>query len=423
MHPGMTDATDAHLAAQYEAYPYPLRDPKEDARRLVVGSPSHLLEVDHWIFAGRRRRSQPLRALMAGGGSGDGTLMLAQHLASAGRPGEVTWFDRSSSARQVAEARAAVRRLDNIRFVQGSIPELAGSGLGPFDYIDCCGVLHHLPDPLAGLQALVSVLAPGGGLGLMVYAPHGRTGVYMLQDALRLLAPGPDQGSESLDPSSRVELAKRLWRQVPATAWLKQNPWLTDHISGGDPGLYDLLLNPRDQAFTVPAFNALLQAAGLRVQCWVEPLRYDPDAYLSDPKLRARTALLSPLHRAALAEAMCGNMGIHIVYCVRADDPPLAPAWEDLNSVPVLREIDGEKLAKGLPPSGVLPVAFDGLRVGLPLPRLAGAILARVDGHRSIGEIGDALAAHGISREVFSRDFALLAKALQSLNRLLLAAP
>ena len=61
--------------------------------------------------------------------------------------------------------------------------------MGPFDYIDCCGVLHHLPDPADGLAALLSVLAPGGGLGLMVYAPHGRTGVYMLQDALRLLAP------------------------------------------------------------------------------------------------------------------------------------------------------------------------------------------------------------------------------------------
>jgi hypothetical protein len=323
----------------------------------------------------------------------------------------------------VAEARAATRSLTNIRFVNGSILELAESGLGPFDYIDCCGVLHHLPDPLQGLRNLVSVLAPGGGLGLMVYAPHGRTGVYMLQDALRLLAPGPDQGPEGLAPAARVDLAKRLWRQVPETAWLKQNPWLTDHISGGDAGLYDLLLNPRDQAYTVPQFNALVEAAGLRVQAWVEPLRYDPDAYLSDPKLRARTALLSPLQRASLAEAMCGNMGIHIVYCVRADDPAHAPAWEDPASVPVLREMDGEKLAKGLPPSGVLPVGFDGLRVGLPLPRLAGAILKLVDGKRSIGEIGDALAANGIARDVFARDFAALAKAMQSINRLLLAAP
>ena len=35
----MTDATDARLAAQYEAYPYPQRDPKDEKKRLIVGSP------------------------------------------------------------------------------------------------------------------------------------------------------------------------------------------------------------------------------------------------------------------------------------------------------------------------------------------------------------------------------------------------
>ena len=43
----MTDATDRRLAAQYEAYPYPARDPRDEAKRLVVGSPSHLREIDH----------------------------------------------------------------------------------------------------------------------------------------------------------------------------------------------------------------------------------------------------------------------------------------------------------------------------------------------------------------------------------------
>ena len=123
--------------------------------------------------------------------------------------------------------------------------------------------------------------------------------------------------------------ARRLWRQVPETAWLKRNPWLTDHISGGDAGLYDLLLNPRDAAFTVPALDALVGAAGLRIACWVEPVRYDPDVYLPDPKLRARTAGLDPVQRAALAEAITGNMGIHIVYCVRAETPVPEPPWTD----------------------------------------------------------------------------------------------
>jgi SAM-dependent methyltransferase len=413
----MTDPTDARLADQYEAFPYPARDPREEAKRLIVGSPSHLREIDHWIFGTSRPAGQPLRALVAGGGTGDGTIMLAQQMAWAGRPGQVTWLDRSAAARRIAEARAAARGLDNIRFVEGSLLDLPGSGLGAFDYIDCCGVLHHLPDPLAGLRALVAALAPGGGMGLMVYAPHGRTGVYMLQDALRLLAP-PDQ-----PPPARVETARRLWKQVPETAWLRRNPWLTDHLSGGDAGLYDLLLNPRDAAFTVPELAALVAAAGLRVACWVEPVRYDPDSYLSDPKLRARTAQLAPLERAALAEAVTANMGIHIVYCVRAGDPEPLRAWEDPEAVPVLREMDGPTLAKGLPRDGTIAVTFDGLRVVLPMPRLAGAILQRVDGRRSLGAIADEMAAHGVSREAFWRDLAALRATMEPMNRLLLAAP
>ena len=413
----MQDATDSHLAEQYEAYPYPARNPRDEAKRLIVGSPSHLREIDHWVFGARRPASQPLQALMAGGGSGDGTMMLAQQLASAGRPGHVTWLDRSAAARAVAEQRARVRGLSNVSFRNGSLLDLATLGLGEFDYIDCCGVLHHLPDPAAGLASLAGALAPGGGIGLMVYAPHGRTGVYMLQDALRLLAP------DSMPPAERVEIAKRLWKQLPETAWLRRNAWIDDHIRGGDAGLYDLLLNPRDIAFTVPQLAALIEGAGLQLRCFLEPGRYDPDRLLPDPRLRARTATLDAVGRAALAEAMAGNMGIHVAYCTRAADTPPQPAWDDPASVPVLREIDGPTLAKGIPPDGVLRIAFDDIRVGVPLPRLAAAILSRVDGRRSIGEIGAALAANGVAPEAFLRDFAALRAGLEPFNRLLLAAP
>lgn len=412
----MSDAADAALAAQYESYPYPQRDPRDEAKRLIVGSPSHLREVDHWIFGARRPAAQPLKALIAGGGSGDATLMLAQQMASAGRAGSVTWLDRSAAARKVAGARVAARSLDNVIFEEGSLLDLPASGLGPFDYIDCCGVLHHLPDPLAGLRALVSVLAPGGGVGLMVYAPHGRTGVYMVQDALRLLAPA------SQPPRERVEVAKRLWRQLPDTNWLRRNPWITDHVKGGDAGIYDLLLNPRDIAFTVPKLAGMVAAAGLEIRCLVEPFRYDPDSFLTDPRLRERTAGLDPVQRAALAEATSGNMGIHIAYCVRAGQAAPAPAWDDLDSVPVLRELDGPKLAATIPADGVLRIAFDGLTVPVALPRLAQAILARVDGQRSIGAIGDELAQMGVSREAFAKDFAAVARAMERVNRLLLAA-
>jgi 2-polyprenyl-3-methyl-5-hydroxy-6-metoxy-1,4-benzoquinol methylase len=413
----MTDPTDRQLAAQYEAYPYPHRDPRDEAKRLIVGSPGHLREIDHWVFGATRPTSRPLRALIAGGGSGDATIMLAQQMARDGRAGMVTWLDRSSAALKIAQARAAARGLTNIVWEQRSLLDLPGSGLGPFDYIDCCGVLHHLPDPDAGVRALLAVLAPGGGMGLMVYAPHGRTGIYMIQDGLRLLAPAYE------DPEMRLDLARRVMKLLPETAWLRANRSVTDHLSGGDAGLYDLLLNPRDQAFTVPALHDLLARAGLSVSCWVEPIRYDPIPLLPDPRLRARIATLSPMRRAALAEALAGNIAAHIVYCTRTGEPPERADAFSPDSVPICREMTGEDLAKGIQADSTLFVNLDGLRVPVPLPAMARAILPLIDGKRSLAEIRMLCAARGTRIEVFDRAWQELFSAMERINRLLIAAP
>ena len=393
----MTDATDARLAEQYEAYPYPRRDPREEAKRLIVGSPGHLREIDHWVFGARRPASRPLRALIAGGGTGDATIMLAQQMARASRTGSVTWLDRSAASLKIAQARAAARGLTNIVWEQRSLLDLPRSGLGPFDYIDCCGVLHHLPNPAEGLRALLSVLAPGGGLGLMVYAPHGRTGVYMLQEALRLLAPADEA------PAARLDVAKRVMRHLPETAWLRRNGFLDDHVNGGDAGLYDLLLNPRDRAFTVRDLHALLAGEGLAVTCWVEPARYDPIPLLPDPRLRARVEALDPLDRAALAEALAGNVSAHIVYCVRADERVERSDFIAADAVPVLRELSGSELAGGIAPDGTITFVVDGLRLPIALPPLAPAILRLVDGQRSVGAIAAELAQRGTGVQAFER--------------------
>lgn len=166
------------------------------------------MEIDHFLYGGRRDWSQPFRALVAGSGTGDGLIMLAQKLADIGCPAEISYLDMSEASRAVAEARAAARGLGSIRFVTGDL--LSAPELGRFDYIDCCGVLHHLPDPDAGFAALAEALAPGGGIGLMVYAPYGRTGVYPLQAAFgRLLRDDP--------PAEQVRLAlAALARHVAA---------------------------------------------------------------------------------------------------------------------------------------------------------------------------------------------------------------
>ena len=385
----MTDRFDEALAAQYETLPYPERRPEDEARRLLLGSPSHLREIDHWVFGAARPRARPLRVLVAGGGTGDATVMLAEQMRRFGQAGSITQLDRSAASLAIGRARVAARGLD-VRFEEGSLLDLPASGLGPFDYIDCVGVLHHLPDPAEGLRALVAVLAPGGGLGLMVYAPHGRTGVYMVQDALRLLAP-PER-----TPKERLDLARRVLRHLPESAWLRHNRSVTDHLAGGDAGVFDLLLNPRDRALAVPDLLDLLQGAGLEATCWLEPLRYDPDAYLPDPRLRAAAAALGADQRRALAEALSGTMSTHVVYVVRAGEAARLPDPTAPGMIPVAREVPGEELARRIRPDGTYLFTCEALSVPIPLPAAAAAILRLVDGRRSVAEVTAALEARGI---------------------------
>ena len=413
------EPADARVRAQYEAYPYPARDPKDEARRLILGSPSHLWELNHYVFAGRRDFSRPFRALVAGGGTGDGLVMLAQQLADIGCPAEIAYLDLSEAARGVAESRAEVRGLGNIRFHTLSLLDLADAGLGPFDYIDCCGVLHHLEDPLAGLNALSSVLADDGGLGVMVYGALGRTGVYPAQEMLRLLL-----GDE--DPAARVRLARRLLDRLPPTNWLRRNPHLADHVAGGDAGLYDLLLHSRDRAYLVPEIAELARATGMRITAFIEPVRYDPAAYLPDPALLERLAGLDWLGRCAFAELFAGNLRKHIFYLVKEGNPgPWVAAPDDLLAVPVFKDPAEDGLRSQARPGVALTATFDGVRFRLPLPPLAAAMLARIDGEHSLREIhGDLRAANpGLDEAAFREQFGRLFAALNGLGALYLRYP
>ena len=376
------------VRAQYEALPYPPRDPREEALRLITGTPSHILEVNHYLFSGRLNFSRPFRALVAGGGTGDACIMLAQQLVDRRCPGEVVYLDLSTASRAVCEARAKARGLRNINFLTGSLLDLPTMPIGQFDYIDCTGVLHHLPDPSAGLKALASVLQPDGGVGVMLYGQYGRTGVYPLQEMLRTLAP------LSAKIEDRIAMAKRLIRFLPTTNLFRRNPYLNDHVTGGDAGLYDLLLHSIDRAYTVPDIAALASDAGLRVVAFLEPVRYEPATYMSDPVIARMASALPLIERAAFAERLAGNLRTHVFYATRAGFDTVARP-EDTQSIPVLREMDAQKLAAGLQPGSPLVANLDGFPWRAQLPPLPPRIISQIDGRRPVAEIYTSLGRQG----------------------------
>ncbi len=403
------------VRAQYEALPYPPRDPRDEAIRLITGTPSHVLEINHYLFSGRLNFTRPFRALVAGGGTGDACVMLAQQLADRRCPGEVVYLDLSSASRQVCEARAKARGLRNIQFVTGSLLDLPAMNIGQFDYIDCTGVLHHLPEPAAGMRALVSVLQPDGGIGVMLYGEYGRSGVYPLQEMLRTLAP------PSMALEDRLAMAKRLIRFLPTTNLFRRNPYLNDHVTGGDAGLYDLVLHSCDRAFTVPDVGAMAAAAGLRVVAFLEPVRYEPATYMSDPVIARQMSSLPLLERAAFAERLAGNLRTHVFYATRAGFDTVARP-EDTSAIPVLRDMDAQKLAAGLQPGSPLIANLDGFPWRAQLPALAPRIISQIDGRKTVAEIYTSLGAQGglPQWEDFYAQFEDLYVKLNGVNHLLL---
>lgn len=411
---------DRLVRSQYESYPYPKRDPADEHKRLITGSPSNIPEVNHYIFGGRRDLSKPFKALVAGGGTGDAAIMLAQNMVDLSMPGEVVHLDLSGPSQAIARERAEIRGLTNIRFVEGSLLEIATLAPGPWDYIDCCGVLHHLQNPDAGLAALTSQLAPDGGIGIMVYGEYGRTGVYQMQDMLRMVAP-----SDVVDDAQRVDMAKRLADALPPTAWLNRNGLMRDHIGGGDPGVFDLFLHSRDRAYTVPQIVDWVTGADLELVTFIEPFRYDPAWLVRDPRMLKRLEPLDAMSRAAFAELFTGNIKKHIFYAQRRGNDVTPPTTDHPEAVPVLVNGSAPEAEKNMPAGGKITVSIDGMKVDMTVPGIARMIVGLCDGERSLADIHNAVQQKRseLDYDAFKAQFDALYRVMNAINKMVLRLP
>ncbi|MCC9620971.1 class I SAM-dependent methyltransferase [Thalassospira sp. MA62] len=400
---------------QYETYPYPARDPADEDKRLVTGSPGNWDEVVHYVFGGRDPSiSSKIKILVAGGGTGDALVMLAQQARDRKVKADIVYIDLSESSRAIAEARIKRRGLDkNVTFVNGSFVDLAKE-YGPFDYIDCCGVLHHLPEPDAGLRALADALKPSGGMGLMVYGEIGRIGVYHMQEMMERL-------DAEAGGAKRLKFGKSLFNALPGTNWLKRNPFVGDHINGGDAGFYDLLLHQQDRAYRVDEVFDFVEQAGLRIQNFIEPMRYDPTTYCSRHDVLEKAVHAPFRDRAALAELMAGNITKHTFYVVKSKSK-VRPPMPSCDAVPVFTRVDGAALARSVAKTGHMKITFTGLSVTRDLPAASPAIMSRIDGNRTIKQIYDLFDPKPDKYE-FDAQFAVMYSVLNGANLMYLRMP
>ncbi|HXE27508.1 MAG TPA: tetratricopeptide repeat protein [Stellaceae bacterium] len=390
----LKQASHSGVRGQYESLPFPARDPEGERYVRYITPPDILAKVNQYCFGGTRDFSKGLRVLVAGCGTGDSVMWLGEQLRDT--PSEIVALDLSSASIEIASARAAVRGLAKVHFVNASLLEAPQLGLGAFDYITCLGVLHHLPDPEAGLRALESVLAPDGGMGLMVYGLPGRAHIYAMQEVLRSMTAGID------DREQKLALARSVLAHLPATNPFRQREgW--ENIQAGylkdDTNLWDTLLHEQDRAYTASGVREFLSSAGLHLQAFgtykAAPatcsLQYDLDLYVGDPAERARLASLPQAQREDLAEALDGSLALHTFYATRAPDAALDPTAPEA-VLSAMSEFGSHALAQAITPGASRPIVLRNGRsiTYAPSPQTQ-RFLAAIDGRHSNAEIAQSL--------------------------------
>lgn len=180
---------DELVARQYKdwVYPHPIPDMSEFVKQSFDLSDPSLFRRKLWP---RKIEPENLSILIAGCGANQ-----AAHYAFTNRNSEVLGIDVSDSSLGHEAHLKQKHGLGNLELLQMSLGEIGSLGR-TFDLIICTGVLHHLPDPDAGLRCLRDVLKPHGVISLMLYGSFPRVGVYMLQEVFRQL--GLKQDAEGI---------------------------------------------------------------------------------------------------------------------------------------------------------------------------------------------------------------------------------
>jgi SAM-dependent methyltransferase len=390
----------AMVKAHYESHPDP-------APETCPVGPAQLDRIDDnlhfgWSWHRHRfcfRRSEGLKILDAGCGTGISTLALAR----LNPRSSVLGIDFSASSLELARSRAAAQPDLPVEFRALDVEAPLPGALGPFDFIVCRNVLAQVDAPGQVLRNLAARLDGRGLLMASFPSRGGRHPAFQMRRSIHALAE-PGMSIEELARIG-VELFRALRSDHPIR-------WYEAHLNGpGLPGVERVIagyLNEPERTWTLEEAVALVEDAGLQFlyaplrQPWVADRALVQADVSSDLKQRVERA--TELSRSVLIDALDPSLhgDQYRIYACPAEFEPRLPGWpETCQRDPAATEgLIPHRTALARPDrtgadpattrGGVTYRAVTGA-VGELLQR-SHALLQAVDGKRTCGEIQTSLA-------------------------------
>jgi len=244
----ITAGVSEEVRGQYEQHPYP-----RWVKLPIAPHPSR--------FNDHMRRTLPLapfkpilddsslEALVAGCGTGSHSILLARRYHGV----RVLAIDLSLSSISYAKRKTLELGIANIDYAQADILKLGDIGRS-FDIIESVGVLHHLADPFGGWLTLLSLLRPGGIMGLGFYSEIARRHVVKAREIIA--AHGYASTSDDIR-RFRQDMAVR-----EASDELRWLSGISDFYSTSE--CRDLLFHVQEHRLTLRQIESFLAEIGLQ---------------------------------------------------------------------------------------------------------------------------------------------------------------
>lgn len=310
----LSQDTSAAVQRLYDTYPFP-------PEPLFDEPPPGYNWRWNWVAAynfcmGQKPQREDIRILDAGCGTGVGT----EYLVHLNPEASVVGIDLSAAALSIASERCRRSGASRVEFHHLSLYD-AEQLDGEFDLINCVGVLHHLPDPIRGIQSMAAKLAPGGLMHIFVYAELGRWEIQLMQKAIALL-----QGNQRGDYHNGVQLGRQLFSALPEDNRLvkrEKERWSLENMR--DANFADMYVHPQEIDYNIETLFELIDASGLEFIGFSNPRDWQMGRLLGkNPGLIERAKGLSDRQQYRLIELLDPEAVTHYEFFLGR--PPLAKA-------------------------------------------------------------------------------------------------
>jgi 2-polyprenyl-3-methyl-5-hydroxy-6-metoxy-1,4-benzoquinol methylase len=260
------------IRQQFEMAPYPTIPLESSAKDNLNILYLHNLVTAFYLKNHQIIDTKDKVILDVGCGSGYTSLVLAE-----ANPGaKIVGMDISEKSVELARQRLQYHGFNNSEFYTLTAEELPSLKL-QFDYINCDEVLYLLPDPIAGLRAMKTVLKPDGIIRANLHSSLQREFYFRAQKIFKMmgLMEGPPEELE-------IEIVREIMRSLKPDVYLKLMAWKPDFETDVERVRANLLLQG-DKGYTVKELFAALKAANLEFFSMVKWRQWEIMDLFQDP--------------------------------------------------------------------------------------------------------------------------------------------